>query len=1120
MTTTNLLKQNLLYYWKTNLVVVLGVATAVAVLAGALLIGESVRGSLRDLSSSRLGNTDIVVSSPNFFREQLAAELVGPDAGATCPLIVLTATVANQKSNQRASNVALYGIDERFWKFHGRSVSSPANRDTYLSESLAQDLQVKPGDSLLLRVEKPADIPLESLHGRKDDPGRTIRLIYNQTLPSVDLGEFALRPQQGAQRGIFVSLQLLQRELGETANVNTVLVSATTRDRPAEQLTESVQSSLKNKANLSDEGVLLRQLPPQQSLSLETSSKVINDQLGEFVKGAAGSLSLQTTQVLSYLANRIQSGDHNVPYSLVTAIDDDHFKALVGSSTPINLSERPIVINEWTARDLGAKPGDTISLEYYVWNENGTLDTKSAQFKLLAITPIKGLAADRDLVPTYPGITESASLSDWDPPFPIDLNLVRKQDEDYWHEFKTTPKAFIPLELGQAIWRTRFGGLTSVRVQVPEGRSATEVATTFSNRLQSTLPVDVTGFRVIPVRAQGLESAKGATDFGEYFLYFSFFLVVSALMLAALFFKLGVEHRIREIGTMYALGFSPAKIRYLFIVEGALLSVIGSLIGVVGAIGYTALLLYALRTFWIAAVGTTYLTLHLSWQPLVAGALGGIIAAAICIALTLRKLGFHSPRALLAGSTETRVGWTRQTKFFTAVRLGLLFTVLATFLLGSAFLHLISQVPGFFGAGFLLLIASILLISSWLRRPSRRIISSEGFAGLSMLGFRNATSHPGRTTLCIALIASAAFIIVSVDAFRRSGVTATDRKSGTGGFPLLAESLLPIAHDPNSASGREALNLNSTDQLNGLKFAPFRVRPGDDASCLNLYQTSDPRILGVPQSFALENRFSFQASGTSKADTQANPWLLLDQSLPDGAIPVIGDANSLTYVLHLKLGDEMLIDNAGTPVHLRVVAALSDSVFQSELLMSEKNFLKLFPGVAGYRFFLIEPPANQAATQTAASLENQLSDFGFDVESTPARLAEFHRVENTYLSTFQMLGGLGLVLGTLGMAAVLLRNVFERRKELALLRAVGYNSADFAVMVITENDLMLFGGLIAGGLCASLAIAPVLVERGGRLPNLSLGFLLLAIFVSGGVVSVVATLAAIRAPLLPALHAE
>jgi ABC-type antimicrobial peptide transport system permease subunit len=221
----------------------------------------------------------------------------------------------------------------------------------------------------------------------------------------------------------------------------------------------------------------------------------------------------------------------------------------------------------------------------------------------------------------------------------------------------------------------------------------------------------------------------------------------------------------------------------------------------------------------------------------------------------------------------------------------------------------------------------------------------------------------------------------------------------------------------------------------------------------------------------------------------------------------------------VKVGDELVVDHSNGPLRLLIVGALSDSVFQSELLMSEKNFLRLFPAEEGYRMFLIDVP-NDEASQAATVLEDRLSDFGFDVVSTAERLANFHRVENTYLSTFQMLGGLGLMLGTFGMAAVLLRNVFERRKELALLRAVGYNSSHFATMVITENVLMLVSGLAVGFVCALLAIAPVLFERGGRLPNTSLGLLLLAVLLAGAIASLVGTLAALRSPLLPSLRAE
>jgi ABC-type antimicrobial peptide transport system permease subunit len=242
--------------------------------------------------------------------------------------------------------------------------------------------------------------------------------------------------------------------------------------------------------------------------------------------------------------------------------------------------------------------------------------------------------------------------------------------------------------------------------------------------------------------------------------------------------------------------------------------------------------------------------------------------------------------------------------------------------------------------------------------------------------------------------------------------------------------------------------------------------------------------------------------------------------MDDGAVPVIADANSMTYVLHLKLGDELTLhQNSGQTIHLRLVAALADSIFQSELLMSEKNFLRLFPEQAGYRFFLLDAPPEKAAA-VMARLEEKLADFGFDVRPTEERLAGFHRVENTYLATFQSLGGLGLLLGTLGLATVLLRNVLERRRELALLRAVGYHSSHLAVMVVAENALLLCGGLVTGTVCALLAIAPTFFARGGRLPTMSLGLLLLAVMVAGLAASLAATIAALRAPLIPTLRAE
>jgi hypothetical protein len=369
----------------------------------------------------------------------------------------------------------------------------------------------------------------------------------------------------------------------------------------------------------------------------------------------------------------------------------------------------------------------------------------------------------------------------------------------------------------------------------------------------------------------------------------------------------------------------------------------------------------------------------------------------------------------------------------------------------------------------------------------------------------------------MAMIASATFILISVDAFRREGsIVATDRGSGVGSYSLLVESLLPLVHDPSTREGRETLGLAGFDSVT---IEPFRVRPGDDASCLNLYQPKNPRIIAPRDSFLDEGRFSFRSSLATSDAERANPWLLLRRNEADGAVPVIADQNSARYVLHRELGEDILITAGDRPVRLRLVAMLDDSIFQGELLMSEAHFRNLFTEQEGYRFLLVETPPEQREA-AALAIEDALADFGADVRSTAERLAEFHQVENTYLATFQMLGALGLLLGTLGLGAVLLRNVMERRRELALLRALGYKQGHFFTMVIAENALLLVSGLFTGAVCALLAIAPVLLEQSGRLPVRSLALLLGSVLGAGLLTSLVATAAALRSPLLAALRSE
>jgi ABC-type lipoprotein release transport system permease subunit len=822
---------------------------------------------------------------------------------------------------------------------------------------------------------------------------------------------------------------------------------------------------------LDDLGIKIRALP--NGLSVETASAVMSDTLVATVEQVAGA---SAQPIFSYLANSIRIGDREVPYSIIAAIGTD-------------LMPDGISLDEWAATDLQAKPGDTVTLDYYYWEPSGSLANRTAKFKLAKILPMTGIAVDRDLTPEYPGITEAQTIGDWDPPFPVDLKKVRPRDEEYWKKYQTAPKAFVSLETGQKLWGSRFGKVTSMRVEGSD-------AAAFSQKLRALIDPQTIGMAIVEPRAQALKQASGSNDFGEYFTYFSFFLVVSALLLTGLFFQLGIGQRLREIGTLRAVGFPAAKIRRLFVAEGFILSIAGVLAGSIGAIAYAVFLLYGLRTWWRGAVGTGLLTLHLSADSLMGGGIAGVLIALLCVLATLRSLKGSSPRVLLAGNRAVEENPRRGTRWLRIIAALAIISALA--LVGAAFTHSIPDAGAFFGAGILLLIGAMFFEWARLRGQIGTVTS------VVKLGVRNASYRPGRSVLVIALISSAVFLVVALDAFRRPPVAASDPHSGTGGFPFAAESQLPIFWDLNTQAGRDNLNLNA---VKNAKFYAFRLRPGEDASCLNLYEPRTPRVLGADRAFLSLGLFSF----TEKIAKAENPWLLLEAEPQDGAIPAIADANSITYVLHRKVGD--VFDAGG--INVKLVAALDDSIFQSELIISEKNFTRAFPDEQGFRYFLIDgPPSNEAP------LEDALSDYGFDVVSTSERLAAYHRVENTYLSTFQALGGLGLLLGTLGLGAVLLRNVMERRKELALLRAVGYRPDHLRTMVIAENVYLLIAGTLIGAVSAMVAILPAFLQRGGHLPNPSLALLLLAVPVAGIAASLIAVKLIARAPLLETLRAE
>jgi len=1079
---------SLRHYRGVHAMVVCGVAVAIAVLSGATVVGSSVRGSLRDLALSRLGNTRIVVSSNTPFREALAANTTM--AGAA-PLIALTGAVTNDRNRRTASRVAVFGVDERFYRFHGRSTAvAPHGRDLWMSEALARELEAATSDVVIVRVAKPSDIPLSTLQGRRENAGARLRFTLARVVGQDALGEFALTPTQGPSLAIFLPLERLQDALDLSGRINALLTPESV------QSPEAVLQWFSSAAELDDYALRLRPAPDEKTLVIESRAGVIAPAL----ERAIGASVDGGERVLVHLANTIRIRDHEIPYSLVAGRES---------------TSTGVVLNQWAADDLSAKIGDPLTLEYYVWSDAAGLETRSADLMVGDIVPMTGDAIDRTFTPDYPGMTDAATVSSWDPPFPVDLDRVRKKDEHYWDQWRAAPKAFLPLGVAQSLWATAHGSVSSVRVGVPEGLDRAAFAGPLSRAVLRQIDPPVSGIDIRDARAAALLAAEGTTDFSAYFFYFSFFLVIAGLLLSSLFFALGVEQRTREIGILRATGYNSRDITRLLASEAAVLAGIGVVPGIAGGVAYAAIIMHGLRTWWSGAVGTTALTLHLDWPVLVGGAFAGLAASAVALAFALRVALRRSPRALLGGPGGATERAARATRSRIGVAAGM--ALIAVALMIAARLKLVSGAAGFFTAGGFFMIAGLVTFNWWLRRAT----ASHDIASLPRFGAANAKWGPTRSVLSASLITSACFVIVSVGAFRRdpAGISIAPR-SGTGGFTLMAESVAPLMHNPNLVAGREELALPSDPLLERMRVVRFRVKPGDETSCLTLYQPRNPRLVAPEDAFLTEGRFAFAKSLASTSEERANPWLLLRRRFEDGAIPAIADQTSLEYVFHLDVGGDYVFAPAGgAETRLRIVAALTDSVLQSELIIGERDFVQLFPRNEGYGMWMIEAaPSDAAALSTL--LEDRLADFGLDVIDTRTRLAAYHRVENTYLSTFQALGGLGLIVGTFGLAAVLARNILERQRELALLRAVGFTPAHLRVLVLSESLLLVGIGVLLGTATALVAVLPALGERGSPIPVPSMTLLLTAVIGSAVVSAAIAARLATSSSILTALKGE
>ena len=1046
MNSLRLVLRSVVHYRNAHVGLFIGTALAATILTGALVVGDSVDHTLRTFAMQRLGNIHMVITAGDrVFDQTLGQKLPEAIKAPVATVLALPGMAIFQDSNsgerKQVNRIQALGVDDAFWKFGADPSITLDRREAALDERLAAALGVKAGDTVALRVSKPGllsrDAPLSS---REEESSQRANFTVKTIVSDAAMGRFGLSPSQLPPSNFFVRLTDLQQLVSIESQANLLLIGEGAD-------VASVEAGLQASFNPGFVGLHVRERG-DAILQLE-SDRIFID---EATENAA--LALPGAQgALTYLVNSISNAKGSTPYSFMTASD----------TLTQGLANDEIVINEWLAKQLDTREGERLTVKYYEVLPSNKFEERAREFTVKRVLSMADFAAEKLLVPEFPGLSNVESCKDWKIGMPMDEELLKDPaNEAYWEEFKQTPKALITLAAGREIWTNRFGHLTAVRFD-----RASTTPEAILNGVGSKLTARDVGFEVRSVRENAELAVSQAMDLGGLFLGMSAFLLGSAFLLTGLLYAFGAQQRAEEMGILAAVGLTAGRIRNILLAEAIVVAIPGAIVGAGTGMGYAWALMYGLANAWQDAVGRIPILFHTNVDSLVYGVLGTIVCALIAAAMTVRRLLKHSTSELLHAdfTQESRLKPVGARGLWT----GIISLALALGMVAYAIIFPPADVAGlFFGSGFFALIAGLFLARHFLFRDASEsrapaIPTTVTFAML------NATRRRGRSMGIISSLAAGGFLVLAVSSMQSDVTANADKRwAGTGGFALYGESTVPILNP-------EEIDKASTD----VKALGIRLYDGDDASCLNLNHAIRPRVLGVDP-----KRLAELGAFMSAADSKS--WELLERDYGDNVVPaLVGDSDTAMWTLKKKtdpeVGDTIVYrDDAGRDVTIKLVGRLPMrlSVFQGTILVSADSFTNLWPSQEGFRVFLADAPAAIQA-QAIKDLQGAFDRYGLDVTPTTKRLEMFHAVEGTYLSMFLVLGGIGLLLGASATGVVVLRNLLERRREIALLHAVGFTTNAIFRLVAYEYGLLLLAGTVVGSVASAIAMLPAMSSSHG-----------------------------------------
>ena len=989
--------KNIAYFTRYYKLVAVAVFITVTVIVGSLVVGDSVRTTLVKRVAERLGDTETIIFSRNSFMSEklLDTHLFGE----TTRGILLTNGFISQSG--KLIPVFVWGVNDL-------SISRGAAK---INEVLAKELSSGNSDNIVLRLPATGLVPSGSLFVTENYT-TSLRLSNDGIVNAANGGNISMKNEQLIPFNIFIDRKELAEALEVEGKINLIL--------------DDKQISFEDLNKVWDYS--------SSGLSVEHKehfTEIISDRvfLQEQVVETISRNNNEANRLFSYLANSIETDSISIPYSFVTAIDQ--YKDEI-------LQKDEIILSDYSAKRLNAKVGDKISVSYFTSQDLKTLETGTTHLRVKQIIPISELVADTSLSAEFPGLSDVDRCTDWDSDLPINMDLITDEDEKYWEDYRNTPKAIVAYETVAADWGNAYGIATAIRVANAKPNL-------------SELRAEMFGIQIIQPRETGLFAAKNGVDFSGLFLSLGFFIIISAMLLMLIPISEMLGQRQSEIALLKALGYTRKRITKLFWMESAPVVLISSIIGTIGGLLYTSLILWLLGNVWKGATQTDGFSIYPSIATLSIGLIVGIVLSLCLLRITIA-------RALKDKSSKLNLKEKSTPKPVIPIFAG----ILTLFIIGINFIFF-QSVTLFVFAG-IILIGTAALWGNYLisRNGSTK---TDGFHS-SKLVWATLYANRKQSLLSFFALAIGVFIVFSVGLNRKGFADSSQIRTGTGGYSLWCESSVPVYHNMATQAGREKLSL--TDLPNDAEILQCLRYSADDASCLNLNKVATPTVLGVEMNAFSESDFPI---GKNIWSADRNELFEQMQTASNSVYPALIDETVLTWGLMMNLGDTLYYENdKGESTAILLAGILPNTIFQGNILIDRKLFSEIWGETTGSEVFLLKVDETQK-NEVKTLLSQALNEYGVMVSTTNDRLKQFNTVTDTYLTIFLTLGGLGLLLGIMSFIIVIRKNLTTRNKEIKLYRTLGFTDNKIEETLRRENLIVPLYAIATGVISSLLGVS-------------------------------------------------